>query len=56
MMNPAGEQGMLTLSRSGQLLFSLQLADFREYDLHFITAIMITAGKNFAMTCIGPRR
>lgn len=54
MMNPAGEQGMLTLRRSGQLLFSLQLADFREYDLHFITAIMIAAGQNFAMTCIGP--
>lgn len=49
MMNPAGDQGMLTLSRSGQVLFSLQLADFREYDLHFITAIMITAGQNFKM-------
>jgi hypothetical protein len=50
MMNPAGDQGTLKLSRSGQLLFSLQLADFREYDLHFITAIMIAAGQNFTMT------
>jgi hypothetical protein len=49
MMNPAGDQGTLTLSRSGQVLFSLQLADFREYDLHFITAIMIAAGQNFQM-------
>ena len=36
---------MLTLSRRGQVLFSMQLADFREYDLHFITAIMIAAGQ-----------
>jgi hypothetical protein len=50
MMNPAGDQGMLTLSRSGQVLFSLQLADFREYDLHFITAIMIDAGQNFSLS------
>jgi hypothetical protein len=49
MMNPAGGQGMLTLSRNGQTLFSLQLADFREYDLHFITAIMIAAGHNFKL-------
>ncbi len=50
MMNPAGDQGMLTLTRRGQVLFSMQLADFREYDLHFITAIMITAGKDFRLT------
>jgi hypothetical protein len=56
MMNPAGDQGTLTLSRSGQELFSLQLADFREYDLHFITAIRLTAGQNFkmAVTCQNP--
>jgi hypothetical protein len=50
MMNPAGDQGMLTLSRSGQVLFSLQLADFREYDLHFLTAIMINAGQKFQLS------
>jgi hypothetical protein len=50
MMNPAGDQGMLTLSRSGQVLISLQLADFREYDLHFITAIMVGAGQNFSLS------
>ena len=47
MQNPAGDQGTLTLSRNGQVLFSEQLADFREYDLHFITAIMVTGGQNF---------
>ncbi len=51
LMNPDGDQGMLTLSRSGQTLFSLQLADFREYDLHFLTAIMIDAGQNFQLSC-----
>ncbi len=50
MMNPAGDQGMLTLSRSGQVLFSMQLADFREYDLHFLTAIMISAGQKFQLS------
>jgi len=47
MQNPAGDQGVLTLSRDGQVLFTEQLADFRDYDLHFITAIMLTAGQNF---------
>jgi hypothetical protein len=47
MQNPAGDQGTLTLSRGGTVLFSEQLADFREYDLHFITAIMLTAGQKF---------
>jgi hypothetical protein len=51
LMNPDGDQGMLTLSRSGQTLFSLQLADFREYDLHFLTAIMIDAGQSFQLSC-----
>ena len=50
LMNPAGDQGVLTLTRSGQVLFSMQLADFREYDLHFITAITVTAGKDFRLS------
>ena len=40
----------LTLRRSGQVLFSMQMADFREYDLHFLTAIMINAGQNFQLS------
>jgi hypothetical protein len=56
MQNPAGDQGTLTLSRSGTVLFSQQLADFREYDLHFITAIMLTAGQKFQLSvnCTNP--
>jgi hypothetical protein len=57
MQNPAGDQGTLTLSRVGQVLFSEQLADFRDYDLHFITAIMVTAGQNFrfSVSCTNPK-
>ena len=57
MQNPAGDQGTLTLSRAGQVLFSEQLADFRDYDLHFITAIMVTAGQNFrfSVSCTNPK-
>ncbi len=56
MQNPAGDQGTLTLSRDGQVLFSEQLADFRDYDLHFITAIMIAPGQNFqfSVSCKNP--
>jgi hypothetical protein len=56
MQNPAGDQGTLSLSRGGQVLFSEQLADFRDYDLHFITAIMVTAGQTFrfSVTCTNP--
>jgi hypothetical protein len=56
MQNPAGDQGTLTLSRGGTVLFSQQLADFREYDLHFITAIMLTAGQKFqlSLNCTNP--
>jgi len=57
MQNPAGDQGTLTLSRGGAVLFSQQLADFREYDLHFITAIMLTAGQKFQLSvnCTNPQ-
>ncbi len=56
MQNPAGDQGTLTLSRGGQVLFSEQLADFRDYDLHFITAIMVPAGQRFSLSvsCTNP--
>lgn len=54
--NPAGDQGMLTVSRSGQVLFSEQLADFRDYDLHFITPIMVPAGQSLTLSvsCANP--
>lgn len=56
MQNPQADQGTLTLSRSGSVLFTEQLADFRDYDLHFITAIMVPAGQSlsFAVSCANP--
>jgi hypothetical protein len=50
MQNPAGDQGTLTISRAGQVLFTEQLADFRDYDLHFITAIMVRAGQSLSFS------
>jgi hypothetical protein len=50
MQNPAGDQGTLTVNRGGQVLFSEELANFRDYDLHFITAIMIPAGQSLSMS------
>ena len=50
MQNPAGDQGTLTISRGGQVLFTEQLADFRDYDLHFITAIMVPAGQSLSFS------
>jgi hypothetical protein len=54
--NPAGDQGTLTISRAGQTLFSLQLADFRDYDQHLITPIMVPPGQSISMsvTCSNP--
>ncbi len=59
LQNPEGDQGTLTLSRNGvpsAVLFSEQLADFRDYDLHFITPIVVPAGQNltFAVHCANP--
>lgn len=57
MQNPQADQGTLTLSLSGVVLFSEQLADFRDYDLHFITAIMVPTGQSFtfAVSCANPK-
>lgn len=54
--NPAGDQGVLTVSRSGQVLFSEELANFRDYDLHFITPIMVPPGQalTMAVNCTNP--
>jgi len=54
--NPAGDQGTLNIVRAGQTLFSLQLADFRDYDQHFITPITVPPGQSISMsvTCANP--
>lgn len=54
--NPDGNQGTLRLNRNGQTLFSEQLADFRDYDLHFITPIAVPSGQSLSLTvtCTNP--
>jgi hypothetical protein len=48
--NPAGDQGTLKVNLSGQTLFSEQLANFRDYDLHFITPITVPAGQSLSLS------
>ncbi len=51
--NPTGAEGMVTVSRDTTPLLSLQLANFRDYDLHFVTPIVIGPGQalNFLPSC-----
>jgi hypothetical protein len=48
--NPAGDQGTLTISRGGQTLFAEQLADFRDYDQHFVSPISVPPGQSLTLT------
>jgi hypothetical protein len=47
--NPSGAEGTLTVSRGTTPLLSLQLANFRDYDLHFVTPIVIGPGQQLKM-------
>ncbi len=53
LQNPAGDTGTLTVSRAGQVLVTTRLENFRDYDLHFVTAITVPAGESvrFAVRC-----
>jgi hypothetical protein len=53
LQNPAGDKGVLTLSSAGKTLITTRLEDFRDYDLHFVTAIVVPSGQALAMqvTC-----
>jgi hypothetical protein len=50
LQNPNGDKGNLTVSRNGQVLLSTRLENFRDYDLHFVTAITIPAGDSLSMS------
>ncbi len=56
LQNPNGDKGTLTVTRGGQVLLSTRLENFRDYDLHFVTAISVAAGQNLSMsvTCQNP--
>jgi hypothetical protein len=48
--DPAGDQGILSLTVNGQTIYTEQLADFPDYDLHFLTPIIVKAGQSLKMT------
>lgn len=51
--NPNGQTGALVVLRGGSALLQLKLENFRDYDLHFVTPIVIPAGEqmNLSMEC-----
>jgi hypothetical protein len=48
--DPAGDQGILSLTLNGATIYTEQLADFPDYDLHFLTPIIVGAGQSLRMT------
>jgi hypothetical protein len=50
LQNPAGDTGVLTITDGGTVIMTTQLADFRNYDLHFITPITVNSGEALTMT------
>jgi hypothetical protein len=48
--DPAGDNGILSLTLDGKLIYTEQLADFPDYDVHFLTPIMLRAGQTLQMT------
>jgi hypothetical protein len=47
--NPHGDFGTLTLSSNGQTLLQLGLENFRDIDYHFVSPIVVPAGKDVTM-------
>lgn len=48
--NPNGQAGGLVVLRGSEPLFQLQLENFRDYDLHFVTPIVIAPGETLALS------
>lgn len=51
--NPNGAAGVLVVMRNTTPLLQLRLENFRDYDLHFVTPIVITGGErlNLSLSC-----
>jgi hypothetical protein len=51
--NPNGQSGAIVIMRDGTELLQLKLDNFRDYDLHFVTPIVIPAGSsmNLSLAC-----
>ncbi len=53
LQNPAADDGLLTITGSGSPLMTVRLSDFRDYDLHLVTPIVVPSGQALSMnvTC-----
>jgi hypothetical protein len=53
--NPNGQEGALVLLRDASPLYQLRLENFRDFDLHFVTPIVLTSGQslNLSLACTG---
>jgi hypothetical protein len=51
--NPNGAEGALVILRDTTPLLQLRLENFRDYDLHFVTPIVVSAGQklNLSLSC-----
>jgi hypothetical protein len=56
LQNPNGDTGALTITRGGNTLISTRMENFRDYDLHFVTAITVGSGQSLSIsvTCDKP--
>ncbi len=48
--DPAGDTGVLSLTIGGKLIYVEQLADFPDYDVHFLTPVTLKAGETLQMS------
>lgn len=56
LQNPNGDTGSLVISRGGNTLIDTRMENFRDYDLHFVTAITVGANQSLSIsvTCGKP--
>jgi hypothetical protein len=47
--NPAGDSGQLQVRRGDTVLYQIGLANFRDYDYHFVTPLRFTAGQQVVL-------
>ncbi len=54
--NPAGDTGLITVSRDGAVLFTSALENFRDLDQHFVAPYTFASGQSLLMsvTCTTP--
>lgn len=50
LQNPNGDAGSLVISRGGNALITTRMENFRDYDLHFVTAITVGTGQSLSIT------